>query len=192
MARGQLVARKMADLQERLIDRDLVSLDGILDDATLPQRDWEAIIKVYNQNNKPFPISANACTKIIQMTKDGLKPNSIFNQIGKSYSNFINRYNKNKALLEDFNSKGDLTDNEWQIVRSLRNDPFYILGEDIKRVRAFHFNELQNDLKEISKMKAETFLTYMKEFHSEEFDHTQEKQGIEVTINFGEGILESI
>lgn len=182
----------MLDLVKTTIDKDLVALDELVGDCSLPQRDWQSLIDVYNQNNNKFPIPAPICAKIIQEIKEGVKPSSVFKAEGLSYTNFINRYNKNIAVIEELSSRPQLTDFEWETIRLLRIDPFFILGQDIERVRAFRFNQLQKDLKDLSMSKPETFLNYMKEFHSEEFTNKEDKQSVEVVIQFGSGLLEAI
>lgn len=182
----------MSDLQKILVDRDLVTLNDIIESEAIPQRDWSAIIVLYNINNTPFPISAIACAKIVEEIKNGLKPTVVFKAKGLIYRNFLNRYNKDIQVLENLISKDYLTNDELNLIQSLRNDPFFILGQDLERVRAQKFTELQLELRDLMSAKPETFLSYMKEFHAEEFEQKQEVNEHQIIIKFDKGILESI
>lgn len=183
----------MPDLLRTSIDKDLVILEDIIDDTSLPQRDWESIISIYNQNNRPFPISPLKCAKLVQQIGDGLKPSTVFASQGLRYKNFLTRYNKDVATLDELQSKGQVTEAEYQMVLSIRNDPFFILGRDLERVRSHKFLDTQIELRDLMMGKPEAALTYVKEFHPEEFEDKSDKQNIELTvIQFGPGILESV
>lgn len=182
----------MSQLKIKSLDKDLMILDELVDDLSIPERNWETIINLYNQNNSDFPIPPTICAKIILEIKDGRIPKMVFKQRGISYNNFNNRYNKSKLIIEELSSKSELSDNDWQHIYSLRNDPAFILGQDIERARAFNFNQATDELKSQANMKFETWLEYMKQIHKEEFEQKEEKKGAEVTIIFQPGLLESI
>lgn len=167
-------------------------LDDIVGECSIPERDWESIINIYNQNNRSFPIPPLICSKIIQEIKDGRMPKTVFRQYGASYSKFRNRFNKTKLSLEELSSRENFTDEDWNMIQTCRHDPYFILGLDIDRASAFHFNESTDLLKFLSKSKAETWLAYMKEIHSEEFSKKEENKSVEVVIQFGPDILESV
>lgn len=183
----------MPDLQTRTVDKDLIVLEELVDDLIFPQRNWKALIEIYNQNNSKFPIPATYCAYIIEKVKDGQIPKKVFQEKGISYTNFNNRYNKDKILIEELSSKSTLTDQDWQFIQTFRNDPFFILGQDIERARAYNFNQSTEKLKELGEMgKFTDYLEYVKQIHKEEFEQREESHRNEIVIQFAPGILEAI
>lgn len=182
----------MSNLIKKSLDDDLMILDNIIGDCSIPERDWESIINIYNQNNKPFQIPAPICSNIILQIKDGRIPKMVFQSYGISYPKFKDRFNKIKLQLEEFSGKDTVSDEEWLMIENYLIHPIFILGCDIERASAFHFNEATDTLKKQSRQNAQSWLAYMKEIHKEEFVEKEDKKGFEVVINFGPGILDSI
>lgn len=182
----------MSALVKQNIDKDLMILDESIGECTIPERDWESIINIWHQSGNKFPIPALICANIIVRIKKGLLPKIIFKEYGISYANFENRYNKNKSIIEELTTKDNLSDDEYNIIQTLRNDPVFILGRDIDRARAFHLNKSVEKLDELSEANAMTWLAYMKEIHKEEFTSKEDKKGVEVVIQIGQGLLEAI
>lgn len=182
----------MSDLQKKYLDRDLIVLDEIVGEGTLPSRDWDTIISLYNHNNRPFSIRPIDCSKIIDRIKDGQRPHMVFKEHGYHYPAFIARYNKPKMILEELSTLSDLSDNQWAIVDICQKDPYLLLGRDIERATAYHYNEGTMHMKKVSKGKAIDWKEYMKMVHPEEFEDKSETTNMQVTIKFGPGLLEGI
>lgn len=181
----------MSNLIKKQIDKDLMVLDEITEDCSIESRNWDSIITIYNINNKPFPIPALVCSKIIEDVKKGLIPHMVFKQYGISYSAFKNRYSKVKTILEELSVQSELTDSHWQIINTCRNDPAFILGQDIDRATAFHFNECTKTLEELS-VNAQTYERYMMLTHPEEFNKKEKENNVELVIKIAPGLLENI
>lgn len=181
----------MTDLQVRNIDRDLIVLDQIVGDSSIPTRDWNNIITLYERNNSHFPIPSGICTKIIQRVKDGEIPKMVFKEYGANFNNFKNRYNKDKVALEELALVPILSEVQWNQVFSLRNDPFFLLMEDIEKASAFHFNKSLKVLEGIS-TSAQTYIEYMKLTHPEEFTEKSDSNKERIEIKLAIGLLESV
>lgn len=181
----------MTDLEVKNIDKDLMVLDDIIGDCNIKSRDWNSIITLYNVNNKPFPIPALICSKIIERIKEGEIPKMVFREYGINYSAFNNRYNKSKTIIEELSVKSSLSDAEWQVINVCKNDPAFILGQDVERAVAFHFNRSVKKLEKIS-TSAQAYTEFIKIVHADEFTQKTENNNVQVTIKLGQGLIESI
>ena len=167
-------------------------LDEILETSTIPVRDWNVIIDEYNVNNSPFPIPPIVCARIIQMVKEGKgNKETIFRQHGIRYKQFLNRYNKSKKLIEQLLSLPEMTDAQFQVLNTLRKDPAFILGEDIERVDAFHFNDSIEKLRDISG-SPQAYERYIQITHPEQFEDKKENNNVQVVFKIQQGLIEAL
>lgn len=183
----------MTDLQKTSIDKDLMILDIISDDCSIIERDWQSIINLYNQQNTyPYSISPIICAKIIQKIKDGGISKYVFKEYGISFINFKNKYDKVCSEIEQLVLKSDMTNEDFSKINMLRSNPTFILGQDIDKASAFHFNQGMQTLQEGSEANSSLWIAYMKEAHKEEFTEKQDKKTAEIVIHLQAGLLESI
>lgn len=182
----------MTDISLRNIDRDLMVLEDNIGDCGIPSRDWDAIVSLYNINNKKFPIPALICSKIIQRVKDGEKPNMVFKEFGINYTAFKTRYTKTKTILEECASIPELNEAHWSIINTCLNDPAFLLGEDLERASAFHYNKGMKKLEELS-VNAQSYERFLSLIHPSEFqEKNKEDRNIELVIKIAPGLIDSI
>lgn len=166
-------------------------LDELTGDCSIPTRNWKSIISVYENTNNKFPIPAIVCSRIIEKIKSGEKPNMVFTEEGVNYKSFLNRYNNSKNVIEELLSLQSLNDEQWEIIRTCQNDPAFILGQDINRAKAHHFNRATQTLRDLS-TNAQTWKTYMETIHPEEFKEQEDNKDVQVVIKLSKGLLEGI
>lgn len=178
-------------LLKKSIDRDLMVLDELSDECTIESRNWESIINIYNQHNRPFPIKPLVCSKIVENVKKGLLPDMIFKEYGISYTAFKNRFNKTKQILEELAVLPELTEAHWEIINTCRNDPAFILGSDIERAVAHHFNKCTENFEMLASVNAQSYEKYLAMTHPEHFSKKENEKNLEVVIKIAPGLLDN-
>lgn len=175
-------------------DTDLMILDEMVGECTIPDRNWDNIIKEYeaDQSNKSFPIPGYICSRVVQKLKKGSIPKMIFKEYGINYSSFCEKYKKIKDVLEDLSVKPQITEEEWMMIERIKHNPLFLLGQDIDRAVAYHFNTSLNHLEEVSKQNPQAYREYMRLVHPEEFEEKQQGSNVEVVIKLATGLIESI
>lgn len=173
---------------------DLMVLDELVGECTIPDRDWDSIINVHNSDkeNKAFSIPGYICSRIIQNLKKGYIPKMLFKEYGISYTSFNDKYKKAKEVLEDLSVKPQLTEEEWLLINKIKNSPLFLLGQDIDRATAYHFNTALVHLGDESKKNPQAYREYMRLVHPEEFEEKQQGSNVEVIIKLAPGLIESI
>lgn len=182
----------MTELVRNTIDKDLLVLDELIGECTIPNRDWTSIINLYEINNKPFPIPAVICSKIIQRVKLGNIPKMVFKEYGINHNSFLSKYNKIKTLIEEISMLKEITVDQSYIIESCKSDPIFLLGSDLERASAFHFNNSLGQLEEISKLNPQAWKEYMKVVHSEEFSEKEKDKEISVVIKVAPNLIDKI
>jgi hypothetical protein len=114
-----------------------------------------------------------------------------FTMYGINYDGFRNKYNNCIKAIEELSIFTELTNEQWQMVDALIKNPYFLLGEDIKRAKAFHFNERSDFLQDMSQ-NAASILEHLKVIHPEEFIQSTENNNVEVVIKISPGLLEAI
>lgn len=175
-------------------ENNIIILDEMVGDCSIPTRNWESIISIYNadKNNKLFLIPSITCSKLIQEIKDGAIPKMIFREYGLNYTSFNNEFNRIKSLIEDILVSKVIADEDLQFLNTCKINPTFILGKDIERVTAFHFNTSLRSLGKISSKNPEHWKNYMKLVHPEEFIEKEEKTNVEVVIKIAPGLIDAI
>lgn len=162
-------------------------------EVDIPVRDWQAIIDHYNTYSKtPYRLSAMKCSRIVERVRGGLIPKIVFEELGINYKSFQDGFNRCVEILEDLNSKNILTDEEAFTFNLYLKHPAYILGSDIKRCMAFHWNERQDDLLRLSRTSPTAMKEYMKLVRPEMFIEEDKVQSLNIQIKIGSNSKETI
>lgn len=175
-------------------EKNVIILDELIGDCSIPSRDWEAIINSFNSDNrnKLFSIPSIICSRIIQEIKDGAIPKMVFREFGLNFQSFINNYNKIKNTVEELSLLNNLREEDWEFINNCKVNPTFILGKDIDRATAFHFNKSVKHLKGVSEGNPQAWKDYMKVIHAEEFVDKEKDANTEIIIKISPGLIDAI
>lgn len=175
-------------------EANIMILDELVGDCSIPSRDWESIITVFNADikNKPFSIPSIICSKLIQEIKEGAIPKLIFREFGLNFQLFLNNYNKLKTEIEEISLSNKVREEDIEFLNNCKVNPTFILGKDIERATAFHFNTSLKKLGNISMMNPQAYKEYMKIVHAEEFTEKEKDNNLEVVIKIQPGLINAI
>lgn len=171
-----------------------IILDDLVGDCSIPARDWDSIITIFNADsrNKLFSIPGIICSKLIQEIKDGAIPKLIFREYGLNFQSFLNTYNKIKSEIEEISLLENIREEHIDYLNNCKINPTFILGKDIERATAFHFNDSLKSLRKISMLNPQAFKDYMKIVHAEEFTEKEKDNNLEVVIKIQPGLINEI
>lgn len=175
-------------------ETDIIILDELIGDCSIPSRDWESIITVFNADvkNKIFSIPAIICSKLIQEIKEGAIPKLIFREFGLNFQLFLNSYTKIKTEIEEIALSSRVRDQDIEFLNNCKINPTFILGKDIERATAYHFNTSLKKLGNISMMNPQAYKEYMKIVHADEFTEKEKENNLEVIIKIQPGLIDAI
>lgn len=172
---------------------DASLMDELIGNCTIPDRNWEGIIKTYNaEASIKFLIPPLICSLIVKRIKNGEIPKMVFKEYGISYSAFNNQLRKLKEQIEEILSRNNISDLDLDFVKNSDSNPVFLLGRDIDRAVAYNFNTSLSHLKKISEINPQAWKDYMKLVNPEEFTEKESTQNTEVVIKISPGLMEGI
>jgi len=158
-------------------------------DFDIPKRPWEVLIDTYNSKNKrKFPFTPLQCSSIVEWTKQGAYPKSIFKAVGKE--SMFTRW-KTIALdmeerLEILNTKDVLTSEEFEEFQSITKHPLRILMNDIARAEGLSEMMDWSLFNEKATVQPELLMAKMRAKFKEVFsEKTSDASSLNVQINVG-------
>lgn len=172
---------------------DASLMDELIGNCTIPDRNWEGIIKAYNSEaSNKFLIPPLICSLIVKRIKEGGIPKMIFREYGISYTVFNNQLKKLREQIEEILSRPNISDLDLDFVNNSDSNPIFLLGRDIDRAVAYNFNTSLSHLKGISEINPQAWKDYMKLVNPEEFVEKETAQNTEVVIKISPGLMEGI
>lgn len=172
---------------------DMALLDELVGDCSIPDRNWDGIIAVFNSNTEDkFLIPPIVCSHIVRKVKDGGIPRMIFREYGLSYQSFSNKVRKIRDIIEEISNSRNISDADIIFIDACKNNPNILLSRDIDRAVAFNFNRSLDHLKKISDINPQAWKEYMKTVNPEEFVEKDTTKNTEVIIKIAPGLMDGI
>lgn len=185
---------KEFDNQEELL---VDGMESAIDAFRVPERNWNRLVDAFNETNKKkFPFSALQCKLIVEYSKKGLYPKSIFEALGVSaqkYTHFLTKYNEMEDKLSELSTKQSLTEEETEQFHFLLRHPLRILIADIDRAKAIHDLGDWERLNEMAQKDRDVMMMIMKARHKEVFGEKQtDSTGHSIVINLGSDVISDL
>lgn len=159
--------------QDKLLPAAVLSnKEQLSEDFQIPKRPWEVLISSYNSKNKrKFPFTALQCSAIIEWTKMGIYPKSIFKACGKEsmYGRWKTTALDMEERLEILNTKDTLSAEEFEEFQNIIRNPLRILMSDISRAEGLSELVLWNLFNEKAITQPELLMAAMKAKFKEVF-----------------------
>jgi len=188
----QLNAAEVVDAEKL----DLIDDVSVVDVFSMPTRNWNQIIQLYNKNNRKFLFTPLQCKVIIQYVIKGLPPQHLFKTLGISQQKFTSMSTKAVELQEQYDKlagQENLSDEDYELLTELAYNPLRILMSDIERAEGLADLEDFERFNLYASKGPDIHLAKMKAKFKDLFsDREQDRGQFNVQINLGGDWIEDI